>query len=95
MTKAQQVREMIALAKGRNEALETLIQPVMQQFGFARQLARAYLKNNWDKVEAKIQEVVAQKPTKTLSMSKDAIRKREARAAKKAAAQLQNTVLPA
>ena len=87
MSKAKQVREMIAQAKARNEAADTLIAAVMAQFGFARQLARAYVKNNWDKVEAAVlvQQAVA-KQARALSMSKDAIRKREKRAAAKAAA---------
>lgn len=87
MTKANQVREMIAQAKAKQLDAASLIKPVMEKFGFHRQLARAYINNNWDKVAAAVIEPeVISKPAKTLSMSKDAIRKREARARAKAAA---------
>jgi len=82
MSKALQVREMIAQAKARGGDAVSLI-PAVMQLGFKRQLARAYINNNWDSVEAAV-IVVEHKPAKALSMSKDAIRKREARAAKKA-----------
>ncbi len=95
MTKAELVRAMIFGAKAQGQTADALIAGVMEQFGFARQLARTYIKNNWDKVAAPVvvavETVVATaaevaetaepvKQSKTLSMSKDAIRKRLARA---------------
>jgi hypothetical protein len=90
-TKAKQVRNIIANAKSAGYEMEAVIQEVMAATGFRRQLARAYVNNNWDKVETLVAVVpvvelpVEGKPAKTLSMTKDAIRKREARAAAKAA----------
>lgn len=87
MTKAELVRAMIYGAKAQGQTADALIAAVMEQFGFGRQLARTYIKNNWDKVAAPVvvavETVVEQ--GKALSMSKDAIRKREKRAAAKAA----------
>ena len=90
MTKAELVRAMIFGAKAQGQTADALIAGVMDQFGFARQLARTYIKNNWDKVAAPIVvavetvetavEAVPAQQNKTLSMSKDAIRKRLARA---------------
>lgn len=88
MSKAKQVRNMIAQAKAKGLDGTALIGAVMAEFGFARQLARAYINNNWNKVEAApIEAPIVEdvKPAKALSMSKDAIRKREKRAAAKAA----------
>ena len=87
MTKAELVRAMIFGAKAQGQTADTLIGQVMEQLGFGRQLARTYIKNNWNKVvvEVKVEET---KPVKALSMSKDAIRKREKRAAAKAAKEL-------
>ena len=89
MTKAELVRAMIYGAKAQGQTADALIGAVMEQFGFARQLARTYIKNNWNKVvfeQVVVEAVVeAAKPARTLSMTKDAIRKRELRAAKKAA----------
>jgi len=87
MTKAQQVRSMIAQAKALQQTADDLLTQVMTELGFARQLARTYLKNNWDKVEAAVIAAAEAKPQRALSMSKDAIRKRELRAQKRAAAQ--------
>jgi len=94
MTKAELVRAMIFGAKAQGHTADALIASVMEQMGFARQLARTYINNNWDKVTAPIVvavetvvetvetavEAVPAQQSKTLSMSKDAIRKREARA---------------
>jgi hypothetical protein len=91
MTKAELVRAMIFGAKAQGHTADALIASVMEQMGFARQLARTYINNNWDKVTAPIVvtvetvvetavEAVPAQQNKTLSMSKDAIRKREARA---------------
>lgn len=93
MSKALQVREMIAQAKAQGNDAVSLI-PAVMQLGFKRQLARAYINNNWDRVEAAV-IVVEQKPAKALSMSRDAIRKREARAAKRAAAAAAAEAAPA
>lgn len=91
MTKAQQVRELIAAAKSQGrDAVSTI--PAVMAMGFKRQLARAYVRNNWNKVSPAAQparavvEAANSKPSKQLSQSRDAVRKREARAAKKAAA---------
>ena len=91
MTKAELVRAMILGAKAQGHNADALIAGVMEQFGFARQLARTYINNNWDKVTAPIVETVVEtvetaveavpaQQSNTLSMSKDAIRKRLARA---------------
>ena len=79
MKKSALVRNMIATAKAQGLTAQDIVQAVMSDLGFQRQLARAYVNNNWDKVEA------AAPAAKGLSMSKDAIRKREARAKAKAA----------
>ena len=92
MTKAQQVRAMIAQAKALQQTADDLLTQVMTELGFARQLARTYLKNNWDKVEAAVIAAVEARPKRALSMSKDAVRKRELRAQKRAAAQTQAAV---
>jgi trehalose-6-phosphate synthase len=80
MKKSELVRMMIAQAKSNGLTAEDVITAVMADIGFQRQLARAYVNNNWDKV------TVVAKVKKALSMSKDAIRKREARAKAKALA---------
>lgn len=81
MTKAKQVRELIAKAKAKNTDAEALIAKVVATFGFTRQLARTYIKSNWDKVEAEgVDAKLAEK------RARDAARKREKRAAAKAAA---------
>ena len=85
ISKAELVRAMIYGAKAQGQTADALIAAVMEQFGFARQLARTYIKNNWNKVVFEQVVVEAAKPARTLSMTKDAIRKRELRAAKKAA----------
>ena len=82
MKKSAIVRNMIATAKAQGLTAQDIIGAVMSDLGFQRQLARAYVNNNWDKVEV---PAAAEKPKKELSMSKDAIRKREARARAKAA----------
>lgn len=86
MKKSAMVREMIATAKAQGLTAQDIITAVMSDLGFQRQLARAYVNNNWDKVEAAAP--AAEKPAKALSMSKDAVRKREARARAKAAKEL-------
>ena len=59
MSKATQVREMIATCKQQHDApTEELIVLVMDVCGFKRQLARAYINNNWTKVQATQVEVV-------------------------------------
>ena len=92
MKKSEQVRAAIADAKSKNLTQEDVITAIREATGFGRRLARAYVLNNWDKVEAAAKP--AKKPAakkaaapaeKGLSMSKDAIRKREARARAKAA----------
>lgn len=79
MKKAELVRSMIAQAKTNGLTAEDVIAAVMADIGFQRQLARAYVNNNWGKV------AIVEKAKKALSMTKDAIRKREARAKAKAA----------
>lgn len=90
-SKAHRVREIIAAAKAQGQDQVSVI-PAVMGVGFARQLARAYIKANWDRAEAAVlaatpvaapvEEPVAPatKPARTLSMTPDAIRKREARA---------------
>ena len=52
MSKANQVRSFIADCKAEHAApTEQLIVLVMDACGFRRQLARAYINNNWDKVQ--------------------------------------------
>lgn len=75
MTKSQQVRSIIATAKTNKQDLGSVILVVMKLIGFDRQLARVYVKNNWDKVFVEVN-----KPTRVLSMTPNAIRKRAARA---------------
>ena len=48
--KADIVRAMIASAKEANGNANTVIAEVMSQLGFAKALATAYVRNNWDKV---------------------------------------------
>ena len=48
--KADIVRAMIASAKEANGNANTVIAEVMAQLGFAKALATAYVRNNWDKV---------------------------------------------
>ena len=79
MKKSELVRNMIAEAKANGLTANDVIAAVMADIGFQRQLARAYVNNNWGKV------AVVEKAKKALSMTKDAIRKREARARAKAA----------
>lgn len=87
MKKSAIVRNLIANAKAQGLSAQDVIEAVMNDTGFQRQLARVYVNNNWSKVEAAAQQP-AKAPQaakgKTLSMSKDAIRKREARARAKA-----------
>ena len=47
--KADIVRAMIASAKEANGNANTVIAEVMSQLGFAKALATAYVRNNWDK----------------------------------------------
>lgn len=92
MKKSAMVRNMIATAKAQGLTAQDIIGAVMNDLGFQRQLARTYVVNNWDKVVAAPVEAAAPapeaKPAKALSMSKDAIRKREARARAKAAKEI-------
>lgn len=93
MKKSEQVRAAIADAKSKGLTQEDVITAIREATGFGRRLARAYVLNNWDKVEAAavVKQAKAKKAVaapaegKQLSMSKDAIRKREARARAKAA----------
>jgi hypothetical protein len=86
-SKAQQVRNIIAAAKSNGQDQVSVI-PAVMGLGFARQLARAYISNNWNRAEAAVlaapvaaaPAAPAAKPARTLSMTPDAIRKREARA---------------
>jgi hypothetical protein len=86
-SKAQRVRDIIAAAKSNGQDQVSVI-PAVMGLGFARQLARAYIKSNWDRAEAAVlaapvaaaPAAPAAKPARTLSMTPDAIRKREARA---------------
>lgn len=50
-TKAKQVRELIAQAKATDLQPEDIVEAAMAVTGHPRQLTRAYIKNNWDKVE--------------------------------------------
>jgi hypothetical protein len=97
VTKAELVRGMIFAAKQQNKDAVSLIADVMQHFGFGRQLARTYILKNWERVQVAAQaeaqatvqaelETAKEQTKRALSMSKDAIRKREQRAAKRAAA---------
>lgn len=91
MTKASKIREIIAKARAHGAAEETVIQKVMDQIGFTRQLARAYVKNNWDKAVEAPKPSAAKKAEKAAEKklaerrAKDAERKRQKRAAEKAA----------
>ena len=49
-TKAAQVRNIIAAAKVDGLSSDDIVGAVMQCTGHKRQLARAYIKNNWPKV---------------------------------------------
>jgi ribosomal protein S21 len=51
MKKSQIVRNMIAAAKAQGVSAEDIIAAVMADTGFKRQLARAYILNNWEKVD--------------------------------------------
>lgn len=51
MKKSAIVRNMIANAKENGIGENDVILQVMAEIGFKRQLARAYVKNNWNKVE--------------------------------------------
>lgn len=93
MKKSAIVRNMIATAKAQGLTAQDIIGAVMNDLGFQRQLARTYVTNNWDKVTAApaveaAAPAVEAKPAKALSMTKDAIRKREARARAKAAKEI-------
>jgi len=81
MKKSQQVRELIARAKAQGVDADAIISEVMNDLGFKRQLARAYINNNWNRVEAEHTQATAER---ALSMTPGAIRKREARAAARA-----------
>lgn len=61
MSKANQVRDLIAACKAENNEhpTEQLILVVMDVCGFRRQLARAYINNNWTKVQAAAPAVIA------------------------------------
>jgi hypothetical protein len=49
-TKADKVREMIATAKANGVEAKDLIASVVTELGFSRQLAKAYIDGNWNKV---------------------------------------------
>ena len=84
-TKSKQVRTLIHVAKsnGATEVTNELIVAVMAELGFKRQLARAYVMNNWAKVE--VVAVPAIDPKLAAKRAKDAAAKRAKRAAAKAA----------
>lgn len=106
MKKSQQVRELIAAAKAAGQTQDSIIGAVMA-LDMQRQLARAYIKNNWDKVKVEtteqataetstdeqtraaetVAEVTELTPEQKLAIKRerDAQRKREKRAAAKAA----------
>lgn len=84
MKKSAIVRAMIVKAKAQGLTPVDIVTEVMSELGFPRQLARAYINNNWTKVAAPAVE----QPAKGPSMTKDAVRKREARARAKAAKEL-------
>lgn len=86
MKKSELVRKMISDAKAAGLTADDVIAAVMNDIGFQRQLARAYVNNNWPKVEVELTPVAPTAVRPALSMSKDAIRKREARARAKALA---------
>jgi hypothetical protein len=99
MSKSDLVRALIAASKteGNTSPGDTLITQVMTECGFGRQLARTYVKNNWDKVEAFVAvpvEVVTEEVTMDLPSALDKLelkrqrdrdRKRAQRTAAKAA----------
>ena len=61
MSKANAVREIIAAFRnaGNTEINDTLITDVITATGHKRQLARAYIKGNWDKaIEMKVEPIV-------------------------------------
>ena len=110
MKKSNLVREMMAQVEDRSEAnIELLIKQVQFVTGFQRQLARAYINNNWARVDAmlaeskaavdamttQVEEVVEMAAAEeqpvmvdkaALKRARDAQRKREQRAAARAAA---------
>ena len=89
MKKSAIVCNLIANAKAQGLSAQDVIEAVMNDTGFQRQLARVYVNNNWGKVEAAAQQPkAAARPQKALSMTADAIRKREARARAKAAKEI-------
>jgi hypothetical protein len=49
MKKSEIVRNIIARAQDEGWVAEDVIAAVMNECGFKRQLARAYIKNNWNK----------------------------------------------
>ena len=57
MSNANKVREIIATAKaaGAIAMNDEIIADVRAATGFTRQLARAYVKGNWDKAQAQVQ----------------------------------------
>ena len=57
MKKSEMVREMIAVAKANGQDGASILQAVMERTGLARQLARVYIKGNWDKVKLTAPEV--------------------------------------
>jgi hypothetical protein len=85
MKKSAAVRAMILKAKAQGLTPVDIVTEVMSELGFHRQLARAYINNNWSKVEAPVEQA---QPAKGPSMTKDAVRKREARARARAAREL-------
>lgn len=59
MKKSAIVRNMIANAKENGISENDVILQVMAEIGFKRQLARAYVKNNWNKVQVCAAETAA------------------------------------
>ena len=50
LSKADTVRAMIASAKEANKTANDVVAEVIAQLGFAKALATAYVRNNWNKV---------------------------------------------
>lgn len=49
-SKADTVRELIRAAKEQGSTADTVIAQVVDALGFTRALAKAYVRNNWEKV---------------------------------------------
>lgn len=58
-TKAELVRNLIAAAKAEGIGPEDIVRAAMEMTGHPRQLTRAYIKNNWDKVTDPTETIAA------------------------------------